>query len=60
MEMTDRAEAYRKQTGKSNPTPKQARRMKKKDVCPKCTARGTEICVTSNGTAAKQPHVGRY
>lgn len=59
MKMEDRLSAYRKQTGKIL-TPKQLRRIIKKDVCPKCPARGTMPCETDSGNVAKQSHVGRY
>lgn len=60
MNMNDRLRAYREQDGSKILTPKQRRRTTKKDVCPKCPARGTMPCETENGNVAKQPHVGRY
>jgi hypothetical protein len=61
MNMDNRVTGYRFQNGgRDRMTPKQMRRIKKKDVCPKCPARGVDDCETDSGNKAKQPHVGRY
>lgn len=66
MDMEKRIDGYLAQRSGFKPgampklSPKQLRRVSKKDVCPKCPARGTTPCQTESGNPAKQPHVGRY
>lgn len=60
MNMDDRVTAYHRQNGYDRVTSKQMRRINKKDVCPKCPARGVEDCTTESGNRAKAPHAGRY